>query len=82
MAGQAHHFRQYAKEELPYAIERYTNEVNRLYGVMDKRLGGCEWLGGEEYSIADMACFPWVVPYERQGQDLGSLRICGGGLRR
>ena len=69
MAGQAHHFRQYAPEKLPYAIDRYTNEVNRLYGVMDTRLKDREFLAGD-YSIADMACIGWVIPYERQGQDL------------
>lgn len=70
MAGQAHHFRQYAPEEVPYGIDRYTNEVNRLYGVMNKQLEKNKWLGGEEYSIADMASFPWVAPYKRQGQNL------------
>ncbi|MDA4848108.1 glutathione S-transferase N-terminal domain-containing protein [Hoeflea poritis] len=69
MAGQAHHFRQYAPEQVPYAIDRYTNEVNRLYGVMDKRLAEHEYLAGD-YSIADMACIGWVIPYERQGQTL------------
>ncbi len=69
MAGQAHHFRGYAPEKIPYGIDRYTNEVNRLYGVMNKRLADNEFLAGE-YSIADMACIGWVVPYERQGQDL------------
>ncbi|SOD89838.1 glutathione S-transferase N-terminal domain-containing protein [Caenispirillum bisanense] len=69
MAGQAHHFRQYAPEKVPYGIERYTNEVNRLYGVMDRRLADRDFLAGD-YSIADMAAWPWVVPHERQGQDL------------
>ncbi len=69
MAGQAHHFRQYAPEKIPYAIDRYTREVARLYGVMNKRLEDREFLAGD-YSIADMACWPWVVPYERQGQKL------------
>ena len=69
MAGQAHHFRQYAPETVPYGIDRYTNEVNRLYGVMNKRLADRDFLAGD-YSIADMACIGWVVPYERQGQDL------------
>ena len=72
MAGQAHHFRQYAPEKIPYAIDRYTNEVNRLYGVMNKRLADREFLAGD-YSIADMACIGWVVPYERQGQDLNEF---------
>jgi GST-like protein len=69
MAGQAHHFRQYAPEKLPYAIRRYTNEVNRLYGVLNHRLEGRSYIAGA-YSIADMASFPWVRPYERQGQSL------------
>ncbi|EXL10037.1 glutathione S-transferase family protein [Aquamicrobium defluvii] len=69
MAGQAHHFRQYAPEKIQYGIDRYTNEVNRLYGVMNKRLADREYLAGD-YSIADMAAFPWVRPYRNQGQDL------------
>lgn len=72
MAGQAHHFRQYAPEQVPYAIDRYTNEVNRLYGVLNKRLADREFLAGH-YSIADMACIGWVVPHERQGQDLNDF---------
>jgi len=69
MAGQAHHFRAFASEEVPYGIKRYTDECNRLYGVMDRRLAQHEYLAGD-YSIADMACWPWVAPHERQGQDL------------
>jgi GST-like protein len=69
MAGQAHHFRLYAPEKLPYAIERYTNECNRLYGVMNKRLTDREFLAGK-YSIADMACVGWASRWERQGQDI------------
>ncbi|EKF40674.1 glutathione S-transferase [Nitratireductor indicus C115] len=69
MAGQAHHFRQYAPEKVPYGINRYTNEVNRLYGVMNKRLADREFLAGD-YSIADMASIGWVKPYKNQGQDL------------
>jgi GST-like protein len=72
MAGQAHHFRAFASETVPYGIERYTNEVNRLYGVMNRRLGDAEYLAGD-YSIADIACWPWVVPHERQGQDLNEF---------
>ncbi len=72
MAGQAHHFRQYAPQKLPYAVDRYTNEVNRLYGVMNTQLARHEFLAGA-YSIADMACIGWVVPYERQGQDLNDF---------
>jgi GST-like protein len=72
MAGQNHHFRQYAPEKLPYAIERYVNETARLYAVLDKRLGDREFIAGA-YSIADMAAYPWVVPHERQGQDLADF---------
>jgi GSH-dependent disulfide-bond oxidoreductase len=69
MAGQAHHFRQYAPEKIDYGIARYTNEVNRLYGVMNKRLADRAFLAGE-YSLADIACIGWVIPHERQGQNL------------
>lgn len=69
MAGQNHHFSQYAPEKIPYAINRYVNETGRLYAVMDKRLSDREFLAGE-YSIADIASYPWIVPYERQGQNL------------
>jgi len=69
MAGQNHHFSQYAPEKIPYAIERYVKETNRLYGVLDRRLSGNQFIAGP-YSIADMAVYPWVVPHERQGQKL------------
>ncbi len=69
MAGQNHHFAIYAPEKLPYAIERYVNETNRLYGVLNKQLGKHEFVAGD-YSIADIAAYPWIVPYERQGQTL------------
>lgn len=69
MAGQAHHFRGYAPEVVPYGIKRYTDECNRLYGVLDRRLADRDYVAGE-YSIADMAIWPWIVPHERQGQDL------------
>jgi GSH-dependent disulfide-bond oxidoreductase len=72
MAGQAHHFRLYAPEKIAYGIDRYTNEVNRLYGVMDRHLADRDYLAGE-YSIADMACWPWVARHERQGQDLNDF---------
>jgi GST-like protein len=72
MAGQAGHFRSYAPEKIPYAVDRYTNEVNRLYGVMNRRLEGRDFLAGA-YSIADMAAFPWVVPHEFHGQKLEEL---------
>jgi GST-like protein len=69
IAGQNHQFRQYAPEKIPYAIERYVNETHRLYGVLDRRLADRDFVAGD-YSIADMASYPWVVPYERQGQKL------------
>jgi GST-like protein len=69
MFGQAHHFRQYAPEPIKYAVDRYTNETARLYGVLDRRLKEVAYLAGE-YSIADMAVFPWTRSYERQGQKL------------
>jgi len=69
MAGQAHHFRGYAPEKLDYAIARYTNEVNRLYGVMDERLEDRDFLAGD-YSIADIACIGWINSYPKQGQNL------------
>jgi GST-like protein len=70
MLGQAHHFRSYAPEKLPYAIDRYTNEARRLYCVLDRRLNGVEYLAGE-YSIADIAMYPWLRRPEGQGVDLG-----------
>jgi len=73
MAGQTHHFRIYAPEKIAYAIDRYTNETNRLYGVLDKRLADREFLAGE-YSIADMAAFPWAKLWERQGQDISGFK--------
>ena len=76
MLGQAHHFRRYAPQPIPYAIDRYTNEAGRLYRVMDRRLGEAEYLAGE-YSIADIASFPWIRPYRRQGQDLGEYPNLG-----
>ena len=70
MAGQNHHFSQYAPEKIDYAINRYVNETGRLYAVLDKRLSDREFIAGNFYSIADMASYPWIVPYERQGQKL------------
>jgi len=64
MFGQAHHFMRFAKEKVPYAIERYGKETRRLYGVMDKRLGESAFLAGDDYTIADIATFPWVARYE------------------
>ena len=69
MAGQNHHFSQYAPEKLPYAIDRYVNETSRLYAVLDNRLADREFVACD-YSIADMAAYPWIVPYERQKQNL------------
>jgi GST-like protein len=69
MAGQTHHFRNYAKETLQYAIDRYVNEVHRLYGVMNKRLANRKFLAGD-YSIADMACIGWANLWKNQGQDI------------
>jgi GST-like protein len=71
MAGQNHHFNRYAPEKIPYAIERYVKETNRLYGVLDRRLVAAPYLAGKEYSIADIAVYPWIVPWEMQSQDLG-----------
>jgi GST-like protein len=69
MAGQNHHFSHYAPEKIPYATERYVKETNRLYGVLDKRLAGRNFILGKQYSIADMASYPWIIP-DRQGQDI------------
>jgi len=70
MLGQAHHFRQYAPEQIDYAVDRYTNEAARLYGVMDRRLAKREWLAADAYTIADIAAYPWIRPHENQGQNL------------
>lgn len=69
MAGQNHHFTQYAEETIPYAINRYVKETSRLYAVLDKQLSKNEFIVGN-YSITDMACYPWIVPYEKQRQNL------------
>ncbi|MGV0026461.1 glutathione binding-like protein [Phormidesmis priestleyi] len=69
MAGQNHHFNQYAPEKIPYAIERYVKETGRLYAVLNQRLSDREFIGGS-YSIADIAAYPWIVPYDCQGQNL------------
>ena len=69
MLGQAHHFRIYAPEKIPYAIERYTNEAQRLYGVLDRRLAKSKYVAGGEYTIADMAIFPWLRSWKNQGID-------------
>jgi GST-like protein len=72
MAGQAGYFRVYAPEPVPFAIERYTRELARLYGVLDRHLAGRDWIAGE-YSIADIACYPWIVPHAAHGQVLASF---------
>ncbi|HRW60696.1 MAG TPA: glutathione S-transferase N-terminal domain-containing protein [Defluviicoccus sp.] len=72
MAGQNHHFTQYAPEKIPYAIERYQRETERLYGVLDRRLADRAFIA-DAYSIADMAAYPWIVPHKRQGQDLDTF---------
>ena len=69
MLGQAHHFRIYAPEKVPYAIERYSNEAKRLYGVLDRRLAKSRYVGGPAYSIADIAVFPWLRSWKNQGID-------------
>lgn len=69
MLGQAHHFRAYAREKIPYAIERYSSEAARIYGILDRRLAEGDYLAGE-YSIADIAVFPWIRLHGRQGQNL------------
>ncbi len=69
MLGQAHHFRIYAKDKIPYAIDRYTHEAQRLYGVMDRRIARSRYLGGAAYSIADIAIFPWLRSWKNQGID-------------
>jgi GST-like protein len=73
MLGQNHHFNHYAPEKVPYAQERYTKETTRLYGVLDRRLADREFVAGE-YSIADMAMYPWIVPWERQRQNLDDFK--------
>jgi len=70
MLGQTHHFRIYAPEKVPYAVDRYTNEAKRLYGVMDRRLGQSRFLGDDEYTIADIAAWPWTRSHANQGVDL------------
>jgi GSH-dependent disulfide-bond oxidoreductase len=67
MLGQAHHFRLYAPEKIPYAIERYSNEAKRIYGVIDRRLAQSAWLAGAQYTIADIATFPWLRGWQNQG---------------
>ena len=70
MAGQNHHFGVYAPSKIPYAIERYVKETNRLYGVLDRHLESRTFIAGDDYSVADMAAYPWIVPWKRQQQNL------------
>jgi GST-like protein len=72
MLGQAHHFRRYAPQQIEYAVDRYTNEARRLYGVMDRRLGQARYFAGSNYSIADIAIYPWTRSHEGQGIDLST----------
>lgn len=72
MLGQNHHFSRYAPERIPYAVDRYVRETARLYGVLDRRLQDRQFIAGD-YSIADMACYPWIVPHEAQGQRLADF---------
>jgi GST-like protein len=73
MLGQTHHFRAYAPEKVEYAVNRFSNEARRLYGVMDKQLATNDYIAGKEYTIADMAVWPWLRSHERQGIDLGEF---------
>ncbi|SDO75274.1 glutathione S-transferase N-terminal domain-containing protein [Pseudomonas jinjuensis] len=73
MAGQNHHFNRFAPEKIPYAIDRYVKETARLYGVLDKRLADRAFVAGDDYGIADMAIYPWIVPFEWQSQDLSDF---------
>jgi GSH-dependent disulfide-bond oxidoreductase len=73
MAGQNHHFVHYAPEKLAYAIDRYVNETNRLYGVLDQQLSDRQYVAGAQYTIADIAAYPWIVPHQRQGQELSDF---------
>jgi GSH-dependent disulfide-bond oxidoreductase len=73
MAGQNHHFTQYAPETIPYAVDRYVKETARLYAVLNKHLADRDFIAGPDYSIADMACYPWIVPHERQRQNLADF---------
>lgn len=73
MAGQNHHFNMFAPEKIPYAIKRYVDETARLYGVLNKQLEGRTFICGDQYSIADMISYPWIVPHERQQQNLADF---------
>lgn len=77
MLGQAHHFRSYAPEKIPYAVDRYTNEGKRLYGVLDRRLAQVKYLGGDEYSMADVINLPWLLLSKNQGIDIAEYPHVG-----
>ena len=70
MLGQAHHFRHYANENIQYAINRYTNEASKIYAVLDAQLGKSQYIAGEDYSVADIAIYPWLRPQKMQGQNI------------
>ncbi len=78
MLGQVHHFRLYAPEKIAYAVERYTNEAQRIYGVIDKRLAASTYIAGKDYSIADIAIFPWLRSWKNQGVELNDYRHLRG----
>ena len=83
MLGQAHHFRLYAPDKIPYAIDRYSNEARRLYGVIDRRLASHRFIAGDEYTIADIAIFPWLRSWKNQGiaiDDYPNLKVWFDGL--
>jgi GST-like protein len=82
MLGQATHFRRYAREDVAYAVDRYTNEGTRLYGVLEKRLEQSEWIGGDVYSIADIGAYPWICRFRRQGQAIDDFPAVKAWLAR
>lgn len=82
MLGQNHHFNRYAPEKIPYAIDRYVNETRRLYGVLDRRLEDRPFVAGDDYTIADMAAYPWIVPHRNQGMDLAEFPHLQGWFER
>ncbi|MEW5561520.1 GSH-dependent disulfide bond oxidoreductase [Enterobacter asburiae] len=82
MLGQNHHFNHFAPQPVPYAIERYQVETQRLYNVLNKRLETCPWLGGEHYSIADIACWPWINAHQRQRIDLQNFPAVNNWVER
>lgn len=81
MAGQNHHFNRFAPEKIPYAIDRYVKETARLYGVLDQRLADRAFVAGDDYSIADMAIYPWIVPHQCRSRISPTSRTCSAGSR-